>query len=106
MDDETYENTDREIWCEREGDFYADSIHVTKEGGIGINCAGHVFVKPIRAWHSQAKEVEQMREALKVADAALCEARTFIASRADEGWAWLDQSRDAIRAAITSGDRQ
>jgi hypothetical protein len=45
------ENTDRELWREREGDYYADSIHVTKEGAIGINCGGFVIVKPLREWH-------------------------------------------------------
>lgn len=44
-------NTDRELWRERDGDFYADSIHVTEGGGIGINCGGNVFVKPLRGWH-------------------------------------------------------
>lgn len=47
-------NTDREIWREREDDYYADSIHVTENGGIGINCGGHVIVKPIREWHKLA----------------------------------------------------
>lgn len=52
-DQEVYaaENTDREIWREREGDYYADSIFVTKEGAIGINCGGHVIVKPVTEWH-------------------------------------------------------
>jgi len=45
-------NTDREIWREREGDYYADSIHVTASGGIGINCSGDVKVRPVREWHS------------------------------------------------------
>ena len=49
-------NTDREIWRERESDFYADSIHVTKEGAIGINCGGYVIVKPVREWHRLAVE--------------------------------------------------
>ncbi len=44
------ENTDREIWRAREGDTYSDSIHVTKEGAIGINCGGLVIVKPVRHW--------------------------------------------------------
>ena len=47
-------NTDREIWREREGDYYADSIHVTEHGGIGIDCGGTVYVKPIREWHRLA----------------------------------------------------
>ena len=49
------ENTDRELWREREGDYYADSIHVTKEGRIGINCGGHVFVMSLKDWHFRAK---------------------------------------------------
>jgi len=45
-------NTDRELWREREGDYYADSIFVTKGGGIGINCGGCVVVLPLRRWHA------------------------------------------------------
>ena len=48
------QNTDREIWREREGDYYADSIHVTAQGSIGINCGGTVIVKPVREWHKEA----------------------------------------------------
>ena len=47
-------NTDRELWREREGDYYSDSIHVTEGGGIGMNCGGHVIVKPIREWFALA----------------------------------------------------
>jgi len=48
--DQPCKNTDRELWRERDGDFYADSIHVTQSGGIGINCGGHVIVMPLREW--------------------------------------------------------
>jgi hypothetical protein len=54
MSDEAKLNTDRELWREREGDYYADSIHVTEGGGIGINCGGHVIVKPLQAWFALA----------------------------------------------------
>lgn len=54
MSDQPCQNTDRELWREREGDFYADSIHVTEGGGIGINCDGMVHVKPLREWHKLA----------------------------------------------------
>lgn len=56
------ENTDREIWRgpdEGLGSYYADSIHVTKAGGIGINCGGHVIVKSPRAWHGLAKKPQR-----------------------------------------------
>lgn len=49
-------NTDREIWREREGDYYAPSIHVTQEGGIGIDVGGTVFVMDVRDWHRLAVE--------------------------------------------------
>jgi hypothetical protein len=51
-------NTDREIYREPDatgnGDFYSDSIHVTASGAIGIDCGGHVIVKPLRAWFALA----------------------------------------------------
>jgi hypothetical protein len=49
------QNTDREIWRVREGDYYADSIHVTAHGGIGINHGGTVIVMSLRDWHAAAK---------------------------------------------------
>ena len=48
---ETYQNNDTELWRERPNDYYADSIHVTEHGGIGMNCGGHVIVARIRRWH-------------------------------------------------------
>lgn len=56
------ENTDRELWRgpdEGNGSYYADSIHITKMGGIGINCGGHVIVKSPRAWHGLAKRPQR-----------------------------------------------
>lgn len=46
-------NNDRELWREREGD-YANSIHVTEHGGIGINVGGTVIVMSLKAWHELA----------------------------------------------------
>lgn len=48
------ENTDRELWREIDGDYYAPSLHVTKHGGIGINVGGYVYVKRLRDWHALA----------------------------------------------------
>lgn len=45
-------NTDKELWREKPGDYYSNSIHVTEGGGVGINCGGHVIVAPIKAWHN------------------------------------------------------
>jgi hypothetical protein len=75
------ENTDQHLWpiVSDRGD--ADSIHVTKDGGIGINVGGHVIVMPLRKWFCAAlvcgegsvpdelsrlrKEVGVLREALE-----------------------------------------
>ena len=50
-------NTDKEIWRERPGGYYADSIHVTADGNIGINCGGYVIVMPVREWHKLAATI-------------------------------------------------
>ena len=54
MSEECATNTDKELWREVEGDFYSASLFVTKNGGIGIEVGGTVFVRPIRYWHSLA----------------------------------------------------
>ena len=43
-------NTDKNIWREVEGDYYSPSIHVTKDGDIGINVGEHVIIKSIEGW--------------------------------------------------------
>src|SRR5580693_9330724 len=48
------QNTDRELWREREGDYYADSIFVTEHGQIGISCKGHVTIMSLAKWHQCA----------------------------------------------------
>lgn len=57
LKDQPCANTDIELWRERKDDYYADSIHVTESGAIGINCSGHVHVKPLRQWHELANHV-------------------------------------------------
>ncbi len=51
MDNSCKKNTDVEIWREVKGDHYSDSIHITRENGIGINVGGHVIVKTAVEWH-------------------------------------------------------
>lgn len=48
-------NTDKELWREKPGDYYSDSILVTEYGGIGINCGGHIIVAPVKKWHAAAE---------------------------------------------------
>ena len=43
-------NTDKELWREKPGDYYSDSIHVTEKGSIGINCGGYVIVGRLQSW--------------------------------------------------------
>ena len=49
------QNTDREVWRERTDDYYADSVHITESGGLGINVGGCVVVAPPREWHETMK---------------------------------------------------
>jgi len=57
MKHESFTSNDREIWREKPGDYYSDSIHVTESGGIGINCGGHVIVAPVRMWHEAGNKI-------------------------------------------------
>jgi hypothetical protein len=56
-------NTDRELWRETDGDYYAPSIHVTALGGIGINVGGTVFVRTVRQWHALAAQAIEAQRA-------------------------------------------
>lgn len=58
-------NTDRELWRERDGDYYAASLHVTEGGGIGMDVGGLVIVRPIRDWHRMPAEIELLRAGLE-----------------------------------------
>ena len=50
-------NTDKELWREVEGDYYANSIHVTASGEIGINVGGKVIVAKLSDWHDAGMKV-------------------------------------------------
>jgi len=52
------QNTDRELWREAKGFFYAPSIHVTQDGRIRITVGGHAITKSIREWHTLAVRAE------------------------------------------------
>jgi hypothetical protein len=78
-------NTDRELWREREGDFYSDSIHVTAQGAIGINCGGTVIVNPLQEWFRLAAHPpsERMRSALLVQTDTECDGATISYTKED-----------------------
>jgi hypothetical protein len=50
MTEQGVKNTDRELWRESDS-YYSNSVHVTEQGGIGINVGGHVIVMPLEHWH-------------------------------------------------------
>lgn len=105
-------NTDREIWRERPGDFYADSIHVTAQGTIGIDCGGMVYTLPVRDWHRLATEAarspapapaEGVTDAMvERASRAMCQAAGFDPNElmSNDGPRWRYYA-DGARAAIT-----
>src|SRR3990167_2431214 len=57
-------NTDRELWREREDDYYADSIFVTESGGIGMNVNGNCIVGPIKEWHAAIRASPERPQAV------------------------------------------
>jgi hypothetical protein len=61
---ECTKNTDKEIWRAIPGDYYSDSIHITENGMIGINCGGHVIVSSIRDWHNALDYVDKIEKEL------------------------------------------
>ena len=61
QDDGAKLNEDKELWREKEGDYYAPSLFVTKTGGIGMNVHGRVFVKPIQEWHKMNDIIAALR---------------------------------------------
>lgn len=48
-------NTDRTLWRDED-----DSVFITQGGGLGINCGGHVIVKPLLAWHQQSATIARL----------------------------------------------
>jgi len=77
MSDQPAVNTDREIWREREGDYYADSIHVTAQGSIGIDCGGMVYTLPVREWHALASRAALTGTVRPVPEGAVTEADVY-----------------------------
>jgi hypothetical protein len=71
---EVSENKDREIYREKIGDFYSDSIHVTEDGAIGISCGGSVYEKSIKLWSKLADECWEKDITINVLEAKLDEA--------------------------------
>ena len=54
-DENCAENTDFEIWRKVPDDFYAPSIHSTKDrGGITISVGGTCITMPVEEWHRLA----------------------------------------------------
>jgi acetoacetate decarboxylase len=59
-----YENTDKEIWREIEGEYYSPNIFVTEQGKIGINVGGVVYVQSVEKWHQQAYRIAELEKQL------------------------------------------
>lgn len=101
-------NTDRELWRETEGDYYAPSIHVTEQGGIGITVSGDTAVRSIREWHalSRTPPLSSPEQIADLIDKVILKARCFEAAcRLDpKDWQFaqrqLQEARDAAIAAL------
>jgi hypothetical protein len=61
VSDHPIQNTDREIWNARDDHGYGPSIHVTKDGRVGINVGGTVIVRRVIDWHSSQDDLNSVR---------------------------------------------
>jgi hypothetical protein len=87
------ENTDRHLWPEvSDPNAETESIHVTAQGGIGINVGGYVYVKPLREWHRLAGGKEAMQPAAPRTDRNLCQALQFCLDMAEEEYPFQQNS--------------
>ena len=53
-------NTDRDLWREPPGDYYADRVFLTEGGGIGMDRGGHCRVLSIKEWFRAQKERDEL----------------------------------------------
>ena len=60
-DNRAAKNTDKEIWRKVKDDYGSPSIHVTKEGSIGIDVGGFVMVAPVEKWHEVFKKNDEKK---------------------------------------------
>lgn len=122
--DQCAENTDREIYRGPDdgcGDYYSDSLHITQEGALGIDCGGYVIVKPIRTWHGLAKAHAAALEELAKVEAALAECRARleidfatdgsgkrvpVPAGAPDGIACRDETIRLLEAALAESERR
>lgn len=62
MSDQTYENTDVELWRDPThnpaGQYYNNSLSITKNGVIQIHVGGYVIGKRLEDWHKLATDAE------------------------------------------------
>lgn len=110
MSEKAAENTDVELWREREDDYYANSIHRTAEGAIGINVGGYVIVKTLADWHALARPAPQPSDdAVEKAARAICKSGKFETGQGTCALRCLDQlgsarSRPCAHATAVHGD--
>ena len=63
-------STDRELWRAVPDDYYAPSVFVTREGDIGMNHGGTVFVMTVEEWVKRAKAFISPNEELTLRNGA------------------------------------
>lgn len=107
------ENTDKHLWPPTaKYDAPHESIHVTAQGGIGINVAGCVYVKTLREWHNLAGGTEafsirnrssnldsQLRAALQLASDHAIQSTHYNDQFMISAWV-LGQIRDALASPV------
>lgn len=102
--DQASANTDRELWRARDGDYYADSVHVTSDEAIGLQHGGWVVVKPVLAWLNLDQRVQRLTTMLaevcvEYEDACEYKGEYFTKKHGDREL--IAEARELIRLAKT-----
>jgi hypothetical protein len=85
------QNTDFEVWRERTGDYYSDSVRVTQDGAIGISSGGTVVVRTAMDWVGMGSLTDYER--------------LLIAAAADEWKEHADRWRDNDETVASESDK-
>jgi len=87
MSDTSCKNTDKELWQEKEDDYYSPRISVTEQGKIQLHVGGAVVSKDIREWvglDKRIKSLEAERDTWKANYIGLCEVLKSVVKTAEK----------------------
>lgn len=85
-------NPPKEIWREKPGDFYSDSIEIYDDKPVmRIDCGGIVITQTVRLWHGESERLSEVGALLVEEKAAREEAEDKVAKRDERIISLMDE---------------